>query len=242
MNKLQHSFSILLFCFPIYLGAQEDTPQVTLDSSAVSIHPFTNDLAQKYSGDAFEYDHTEEEAQNFLARAINWILDGMRDTFGVNISPEATEITRTIIYSILILLAIYLCLRVFMGREVASFFTKPSKNVAPITINEEQIDTVDFDTLIQNALAQKQYHVAIRYLYLKTLRELSANHHIEYHVDKTNANYIHEITDATLRQNFTRVSYIYEHACYGEFEVNDTQYTQLKPSFDHLFTLLKTDG
>ena len=88
MNKLLHAFRILLFCFPILsIGAQEDTLPVTIDSSLVTIHPFTNDLAQKYSGDAFEYDHTEEEAQNFLARAINWILDGMRDTFGINISP-----------------------------------------------------------------------------------------------------------------------------------------------------------
>lgn len=224
------------------LWAQEDTGSIVIDDSNISEIEFSDDLAEKYSGEDFNYDSVQGEAENLLTRLLNWIFKGLQNVFGVTINPELVSLLENIIYVILIGFAIYIIIRILVGKDAVSFFRKRDTIVAPLNITEEHIEKINLDELITNALEEKNYRLAIRYMYLKALQDLSIQKIIEYHFEKTNTDYYREITDVTLKQNFNRVSYLYDYIWYGKFELDKGGYLNAKESFDALHVNMKNFG
>ncbi len=220
----------------------QDSLVVSIDTSSLTIDDFSDHLNEKYNGDEFNYDTVEGEAQNFLARAIDWLFNGIRDIFGINVNPEVAKLIENIIYFLLIGAAIYFVIRVLTGKDAVSFFRNKDNMVAPINISEEHIENIDLNDLIANAISEKDYRLAIRYMYLKALQDLSINKIIDYHFEKTNTDYSREISDTTLKKNFNRVSYLYDYIWYGEFELDEERYYSAKKSFDQLQTKMNNLG
>lgn len=220
----------------------KDSLKVVIDSSKFATQNFSINLAEKYNGDEFNYDTAEGEAQNLLARVLNWFFKGLRNIFGVEISPWVSNLIENIIYIALIIGVIYLLIRILAGKDAVSFFRKKNNIVAPINITEEHIENIDLDQLINDALTEKDYRLAIRYMYLKALKDLSLRNLISYHFEKTNTDYYREIADVSLKQNFNRISYLYDYIWYGEFELDDLGYQNAKKSFDKLNTKMKSLG
>ncbi|GAA3514043.1 hypothetical protein GCM10022393_29910 [Aquimarina addita] len=213
-----------------------------IDASEIVIQDFSTNLNEKYSGNEFNYHTTEGEAQNFLARGILWLLQGLHNIFGIDVHPGFAKLIEMIIYIILISATIYFLIKLLIGKDAVSFFRKKNTLVAPIHSTEEHIDTIDLNELIKNALQEKNYRLAIRYMYLKALQELSIKNLITYHFEKTNTDYKREIDDVSIRQNFNRISYLYDYIWYGEFELNEQGYTNAKESFDQLSIKIKNIG
>ncbi|GAA0728996.1 hypothetical protein GCM10009430_38670 [Aquimarina litoralis] len=232
MNKIILYIFISLFVNLAY--AQTDSLSVSIDTSEIPIHEFKEDIPERYSDEDFDYTTAEGEAENILARIINWFFNGLQDIFGIEISPELAEILKNLIYLVLIVIVIYILIRVLAGKEVASFFGKKNNVVAPIHFSEEHIEKIDLDKLIQDALSINDYRLAIRYMYMKTLQELSVKKLIDYHFEKTNSDYQNEIKNEQLRLLFKKVSYLYEYIWYGKFDLNQEKYDNAKISFDQI--------
>ncbi|MCK8522875.1 hypothetical protein M0D21_14955 [Aquimarina sp. D1M17] len=230
-----------LLNFSLVLG-QKDSLEVNIDNSKVLPLHFSDDLSEKYNGSEFYYDTTEAETQNYLARFLNWIFRGIQDMFGVQISPEMAKLIETLIYILLICIAIYIIVKALAGKDAVSFFRKKNTLVAPIPISEEHIEKINLDELIKNALKEKNYRLAIRYMYLKALQDLSIKNFIDYHFEKTNTDYYREISDITLKQNFNRVSYLYDYIWYGKFDLDEASFINAKQSFDQLNQNINTLG
>ncbi|WP_160114617.1 DUF4129 domain-containing protein [Aquimarina sp. AU474] len=242
-NKIIYiTFSSLLLLLSTPCWSQKDSLEVAIDSSKISIVDFSEDLSKKYTGEEFDYDTAEGETQNFLVRILDWFFEGLQSIFGVEVSPELTKLVENLIYILLIGFAIYLIIRVLAGKEAVSFFGKKNTIVAPINITEEHIEKINLDELIKNALKENNYRLAIRYMYLKTLQDLSIKKVIDYHFEKTNTDYYREIADVTLKQNFSRVSYLYDYIWYGKFELDESGYQSAKKSFDQLHTKMNSIG
>jgi hypothetical protein len=64
------------------------------------------------------------------------------------------------------------------------------------------------------------------------LKKLSERNIIEWHVDKTNTDYLYEIQSKELKDNFQYLSYLYNYIWYGEFEMNDTTFNQAQKAFE----------
>ncbi len=242
-KKIYHIISILLL-IPLLspIRAQQDSLVVTIDSSKISVIRFADNLSEKYTGSEFDYNTVEGEAENLLARALNWFFNGLQSVFGVTIDPQLALLLKNIIYILLLGIAIYIVVRVLMGKDAVSFFRKKDNLVAPIPINEEHIEKINLDKLISDALKEKNYRLAIRYMYLKTLQDLSLKKIIEYHFEKTNIDYYREIADVTLKQNFNKVSYLYDYIWYGKFELDKDGYLKAKESFDVLNAKMRNVG
>jgi len=54
---------------------------------------------------------------------------------------------------------------------------------------------------------------------------------IEWLPDKTNSNYLYEIKNAEVKNQFSHLSYLYEYIWYGEFSINDREYQEAKTTF-----------
>lgn len=219
---------------------QSDT-QATIkqDSSVVTVKQFDKDLEQQYNTNDFKYDSTRGEAQNLLSRFIRWVLQGLADTFGIDISPGMVKILEIIIYIGMGLLVIYLLLRFFSGEKLNTLFSKKPATITPFDFQEEHIAQTNFNTLIQQALSEKDYRLAIRYLYLSSLQQLASYHAISWHFRKTNQEYYREIQTPEIKALFKDVSYFFEYIWYGEFPINAASFTQAEQQFNTLHQLIK---
>ena len=236
---------ILFFIFLNTLSAktiQQDSVSVVFDDSHILEKSFSEDLSQKYSGKDYNYDRNDGEAQNLLGRAISWFFQQLEKLFGVDVSPEVRSVVEFLVYLLLTVFIGYFIIKLLLGNRASSFFTRKSAVVNPLTIDEEHIENINLDTFISDALAQKNYRLAIRYMYLKALKELSFNNIISWHFEKTNSDYHNEIEDPILKDDFKKVSYLYDYVWYGEFHLDEIGFINAQKDFERLTNQLKNAG
>ncbi len=89
----------------------------------------------------------------------------------------------------------------------------------------------EYDNLINDAESKSDYNLSTRYLYLQTLKKLADRDLILYSPDKTNYNYVKELSNQSYRQEFASLTLNYEYAWYGKFEINNERYRKLKGQF-----------
>lgn len=101
----------------------------------------------------------------------------------------------------------------------------------------EEAWSLDYQTLetdLQDAVEGKQYRLAIRLLYLKTLKQLIDSEKVKPSPEKTNRQYMDELKLAGLHELFGNITFTYETVWYGEATPDDLQYKRLAPAFHEL--------
>jgi hypothetical protein len=91
-----------------------------------------------------------------------------------------------------------------------------------------------YDDLITEAETNKEYNLATRYLFLKTLKSLSDSGFIHFTPEKTNKEYLKEMQRHNYYHEFHELTHDYEYVWYGKFLINKTGYQKLKEQF-HFF-------
>jgi hypothetical protein len=204
---------------------EKDSVALNQDTNGkLVLRTLDENLGQKYQGKEFNYDIKDGESQNILARFLNWLMNGLRDVFGIELPPGITQLLEYIIYALMGALAIYLLVRFLTGETAFSIFRKKEASIVDPNLVEEHIESLDLDALISDALRQKDYRLAIRYQYLKVLKTLSQHQIIEWHYEKTNQDYEKEIEVPKIKLLFKDVSYLYDHIWYGEQEIDVQKY------------------
>ncbi|MDF0708688.1 hypothetical protein [Flagellimonas okinawensis] len=226
-------FHILFFFIGITGMAQNDSIRIPTDSNSVlTDRAIDGDLNQRYSGEEFNYEVKTGESANLLSRFVRWFLNTLNDTFGFQISPETLLILEYIIYVLIGTLAIYLVVRLFVNEKFSAIFTKKAKTIDSIDFTEEHIEEIDLDSLMQEALRNENFRLAVRYQFLKVLKILSQKNLIEWHFEKTNADYQREIKETSLQVSFKNASYLYENIWYGEQPIDKNGYAKTNLHFD----------
>lgn len=228
-------YFFILFLCSVFLGfsqEEKDSLQLSEDTSQVlEARSFDEELSKKYSGEEFDYSSTDGEAQNLMSRFLLWISDLLKDTFGFDINPAFFKILEIIIYIAMGILAIYLLVKFFIGENLSSLFSKKATALIDINLSEEHIENVDLDKRIKEALAQKDYRLAVRYHYLRVLKNLSMKNIISWEYEKTNADYQNEITVKELKPLFQEVSYLYDYIWYGEQDIDEIGFKAAQARF-----------
>ncbi|PRX55491.1 DUF4129 domain-containing protein [Flagellimonas meridianipacifica] len=232
----------LLFLIPI-LGfgnlQEKDSLQLKYDTdSRLEERSFNQDLSQKYQGDEFNYEIKTGESQNLLLRFLRWLFGGLGEIFGFDVSPNALKVIQYFIYVLMGLLVIYLLVRFLVNERFGSIFTKKANSILDVDLSEQHIESLDLDSLMNEALQKKDYRLAVRYQFLKVLKRLSQKQLIDWHFEKTNSDYEKELKENRLRAKFKEVSYLYEHIWYGENPITERQYQKTDDRFNTLNTLI----
>ena len=204
-----------------------------IDDSNVSPRQF-DDLKSKYNDESFIYERTLESS-GWWTRFKQWLSDKIKDIFNLRNGQEAANATDIAIKTagvILFLLVIYFIFRAILNKEGKWVFGESSdKNIIPVTDIESNIHVVNFKSLISSAEENNNFRLAIRYYYLWLLKDLTTAELIEYDVEKTNSDYYNELTSASIKEEFSYTSYLYNYIWYGEFNVDKDQFIRAKNSF-----------
>ncbi len=240
--NLKTTYYFILFLFFGLINAQERN-EITIDSSEISVKQFSSSIPEKYANKKFDYSVETGQSQNYLLRAIEWFFEKLGAIFGIDVDPGLYKTIEILIYVILIIIAVYIITKLFLNTQTSSFFGKQSKDLAPIiSFEEDHIEQINLDELINNALLQPDYRLAIRYMYLKALKNLSLKNLINWHFDKTNYDYQNELKTLQLKQYFSSVSYLYDHIWYGEFGLDEESFKKAKNQFDQLNKAINSNG
>lgn len=232
---IKNIFYLFFLLWVSTIFSQNDSIVLPIDENSVlQERRMYEDLKEKYTGDEFNYETNTGESKNLLARFIKWLFQGIGDAVGINISPNTLLVLEYIIYGLMGILVIYLLIRIFINEKFNSIFTKKAKAIIDIDLTEQHIEVIDLDSLMSAALKNKDYRLAVRYQYLKILKQLSQKEIIEWHFDKTNVDYEKEIGESKLRNDFKKVSYLYEYIWYGEQIIDEVGYTNASFRFTQL--------
>ncbi len=127
-------------------------------------------------------------------------------------------------------------------KNLKDFKFKPKSNikVSTNTIIEElegqELGSVDFDVYIDKAIKEKNYRLATRYYYLWVMKTLNEANLIVFNIDKTNQDYIRELSKKTAfarekLTNFKQCTNYYEYLWFGNFNVSETTFVSIENTF-----------
>jgi hypothetical protein len=103
----------------------------------------------------------------------------------------------------------------------------------------ENIFEINYQKEIDKAAAQGNYRLAIRLMFLRTLKEMSEKNIIQYKQDRTNFDYLLQLQPTGYYNNFFRITRDYEYSWYGQFGVNEEAYNIIRNDFDQFDRQLK---
>jgi hypothetical protein len=221
----------LLFFVVLLASAQENLDDIivikadsvvyTKTTAITEARTFTTNIKEKYAGKDFEYtEETEVKPKETDDNKPNESLPifDFLSFLGFFMS--------TIFPFLLGGFVIYVIVKVLLGSEFKLWnkTVKSQKMAKKLIYEDEDIHEINLDTLLQQAIANKDFRLAIRYYYLSSLKTLSNKQVIDYHKDKTNSDYLFEIENTTMRTNFSYLSYVYSYVWYGEFPVDETSF------------------
>ena len=118
------------------------------------------------------------------------------------------------------------------------FLKSPDCGEVLMSEDEDIIKRQHIPSLIEDALNNKQYRLAIRYQDLFVLKQLTDAEQIDDEFDKTNTDYLNEITNKNLKNGFTNITRIYDFIWYGNFSITQKDYVKAKAQFNEIETLL----
>lgn len=107
----------------------------------------------------------------------------------------------------------------------------------PITLAniEERIHESDLDRYIREALEKENYPMAVRLYYLAIIKELSLKKWIKWKKDKTNRDYIRELSTTDWYSNFRLVTAMFEKVWYGKKELGGMDFRSvIQPQFQNM--------
>ena len=126
---------------------------------------------------------------------------------------------------IIFFIAVILSILFFLYKKRPELFLREKKNAPlPYNIEEENIHGIDFNTEIFMALDSGDYRLAIRLLYLQTLRFLSDGKLIEWQIHKTPTEYLYEIKNKEMKPLFFELTNRFLQVRYGNYKASNELY------------------
>ena len=203
----------------------EDTARVEVRlPQQASLERFRNDSEFRYTND-FEYPKTiMEYIRYYIGKILQKIFSGL-----------TYDSARIIFLVLLIAVAAFVAAKMLGVDITGIFFRKPPPPVdLSDTVVDENVDRDVLAEMLDQALAGRQYRLAVRVIYLIMLQKLADAEQIHRQPDKTNRSYLNEITDRELRESFFKLARVYEYVWYGDFDITDEHYRLAEADFNEL--------
>jgi hypothetical protein len=244
MLKYLYLFT-LAFLFVIVPSTKaEDVDSIVIDTTAVVPLMEEQDQGEKlfFGKDTVSGKALDSATWRSLTKDLNY-----SDTLQTKKKPQHnyklpnfsinSTLTKYILFALVIVALLYLLYRLIGS---AIFIRDPKVIKAQATFDmlhdDEQLMQKDLNALLQEALQQGDYKSAIRLSFLQSLQDLQEIPLIHWKKEKTNRDYLHELSNHQQFIPFSSMVLLYEKAWYSEspatiedMEVFNTFKTQLKP-------------
>lgn len=181
-------------------------------------------IAEYQSDNNYDYSSQLETPDYSIWEMImSWVNRLLRNIFGGQFAEKYTAPFLIVVFILVIAAIIY-----FLYLKRPELFIR-KKKVQPIgyNIEDEDIHEIDFDTEIAKATDAGDYRLAIRLMYLKTLRLLSDDKLIDWQIYKTPSEYLYEIKKIVLKKPFKELTNKFLQVRYGNYDVSEELFEKM---------------
>ena len=134
-----------------------------------------------------------------------------------------------------ILLGAFILLVAFLIYKLFVDAQRDGKKVVTINNFEDQSPTeiplTELERLLQEALAKGDYRAAVRIYFIFIIRDLAQKNWIRWEKDKTNFQYLREMSGKAEYTDFNRSVSYFEIIWYGKREIDRATFEKIKPDF-----------
>ena len=234
LKRLFFIIYMVLVAAPVL--AQQDTTLLRFDKRELEVQKITEeDLGPYRNNPDFDYEIVEPEItwwDNFTTWLGNLFRRFFEWLFGAEKAIGFFAGFLRILPYILIGTLLFLLIKFFLNvNSNALLYSKSNEAVVSLSEEEHIIKNEDIDQLIQKALNDKDYRLAIRYQYLLILKQMSGKELIIWEIQKTNDDYINELEKEELKTPFSVITWLYDYVWYGDFHIDEAKYSKAEKKF-----------
>ena len=139
----------------------------------------------------------------------------------------------TLMWGIIIAVFLFAVVYFLLANKI-NIFSRSSSNKNNISAEDEEVDLfkIPYQDLLQKAYTDKNYRLAVRILYLQTLKLLSEKNIIAFQADYTNMDYLHQLSQTMFYKDFFAITRHYEFVWYGGFAVSEPAFYTIRNDFN----------
>ena len=189
-------------------------------------YPAPDRLRDLQTDHDYQYTTDAPPPENPVARFFDWFF---RKLSNFLTSKAYQNVWQYIILAAVTGLVIYL----LMKAEVLRFLYpgRPQSDSLDYETLTENIHQINFNAAVDEAVANRNFRLAVRLLYLQTLKRLTDGGYIDYKPDKTNRQYVRELSNSPIQTPFEQLTRQFEFVWYGDFPIDEAQFTQIRQQF-----------
>lgn len=215
---------ILLFCCNVLFSQR----RVQIDSSKIQERSINTEALQKIrENEDFQYDRYKEPPRSIWDRFWSWVwykIDQLMST-------KPGKITVWTVIILLAVAAIVFFVMKVMGMNKAGLFARESDSAIQYNLSSDDINQISFEQAIEQAILQGNFRLALRLLYLQSLKKLSDKGYIDWQINKTNSDYIFEVLNKPWHPLFKSLTRKFEYTWYGEMNIGKDDFENLQLQF-----------
>ncbi|MES2798423.1 MAG: hypothetical protein V4638_00275 [Bacteroidota bacterium] len=152
------------------------------------------------------------------------------------LSENFWKMTLIIILTVLVILILYYFFKNLKPRD-----KKLTEKAIDLEWNPETISKSELELRLEKALLDKNYREGVRIYFTFILKELIRKNWIFWRNEKTNYDYLLEMSGKPSIQDFRQAVHIYDLVWYGEYEISDTVFAELQPKLSNYYQQLSKD-
>ncbi len=152
-----------------------------------------------------------------------------------------SDLTRNIFTVIVVGILVFL-LYLLLRNKVFNFDKKiANKELYQVFDENVDINNLDLDSIFSKVMIERNYKLAIRIRFLMVLKMLVNQEYLRWEKDKTNGDYIHELSKTNLILDFKHLVFVFERIWFSDVEINASDFSILNPFFTNFISKLKKD-
>ena len=106
-----------------------------------------------------------------------------------------------------------------------------------IELNED-IFSINYEHELEKAIANEDYRLGVRLMYLHMLRLFSEKNIIQYKIERTNSDYLMQLYNTSYYKDFFRLTRNFEYVWYGKFDISAAAFEMIRKDHAKLKNML----
>ena len=221
------TFLLVIYFLTLAFSGIAQIP-LTKDSSLVTPRSFSGATIKSYKTDKdFQYDSVSEPPKSLWERFWEWVyrvtkmfLIKIGKLFRINLSGKTIE---TLLILLMLAILTFFLLKI-IGMDRVGLFGKINTEGIGYSLMDENLQTINFPQAIEDAVSKKNFRMAVRLLYLQTLKNLTNQNLINWQMNKTDEVYIHELDGNLLQRPFIDLTRQFESNWYGGIPIDEIEF------------------
>lgn len=209
---------------------QDDDDLAAPDSTSVNARNFDSSTVDRLKNDSeLKYQEVPTVAESLWTRFLAWLADFIESFFDKAVN---TSWGRILTYGAAVIIIVVLIMTFLKVNAFKVFYSGEGAESFKHTVLDENIHEMDFDKLIQEALARQDYRLGVRLIFLYSLKMLADKNLIHWDQGKTNHDYLSELKVAELKNGFHELNFYFEYAWYGNFDISPNMFSHVQLMFN----------